>query len=133
MQNIPYLSYLKIRPSWGSLGNDRIGNYPYQSTVNFGSNVLYVGDKISSVQNAAISKYVIESSKSKGELTICFMCYDDMLEISFNSKESAGCLFSEEDELALSIISALMDEVKLCVEDERYQIIMSKSVREKRI
>lgn len=80
-----------------------------------------------------ISKYVIESSKSKGELTICFMCYDDMLEISFNSKESAGCLFSEEDELALSIISALMDEVKLCVEDERYQIIMSKSVREKRI
>lgn len=27
------LSFLKLRASYGQLGNDRIGNYPYQSTL----------------------------------------------------------------------------------------------------
>lgn len=29
------LSYLKIRGSYGTLGNERIGNYPYQATISF--------------------------------------------------------------------------------------------------
>ncbi len=80
-----------------------------------------------------ISKYITERRSSAEELSIDFTCYEDLLLISFYSKESTNCLFDENDELALSIISALMDDVRLCVEDERYQIIMSKSVREKKI
>ncbi len=34
------LSFLKIRGSWGTLGNERIGNYPFQSTMGF-SNALF--------------------------------------------------------------------------------------------
>lgn len=34
------LSFLKVRGSWGSLGNERIGNYAYQSIMGF-SNALF--------------------------------------------------------------------------------------------
>ena len=37
------LSFLKLRGSWGKLGNDRIGNYPYQSIMNLGD-VLFFGN-----------------------------------------------------------------------------------------
>lgn len=37
-----WLSYLKLRGSWGALGNERIGSYyPYQASINF-SNALFV-------------------------------------------------------------------------------------------
>lgn len=35
------LSFFKLRGSWGTLGNERIGNYPYQSIMNF-SNALFI-------------------------------------------------------------------------------------------
>lgn len=39
--NLTPISFLKLRGSWGTLGNERIGNYAYQSTMTF-SNVLFV-------------------------------------------------------------------------------------------
>ncbi|KAA6438315.1 TonB-dependent receptor [Dyadobacter flavalbus] len=33
MQNIKWINDLKLRASWGQLGNQNIGNYPYQSTL----------------------------------------------------------------------------------------------------
>lgn len=35
MQDIEWMDNLKIRGSWGELGNDKIGYYPYQSTYEF--------------------------------------------------------------------------------------------------
>src|SRR5690625_2121821 len=32
--NIRYIDFLKIHGSWGALGNQNIGNYPYQQTLN---------------------------------------------------------------------------------------------------
>ncbi|QGY47737.1 SusC/RagA family TonB-linked outer membrane protein [Maribellus comscasis] len=60
MKSFSSLSFLKIRTSWGVLGNDRIGNYPYQSTLNFGSNLLYEGNNIVSVLNAKVTDFAIE-------------------------------------------------------------------------
>ncbi|MCC9138403.1 SusC/RagA family TonB-linked outer membrane protein [Pontibacter silvestris] len=37
MQSVGFLQELKLRGSWGKLGNDNIGNYPYQTTVGFNS------------------------------------------------------------------------------------------------
>ncbi len=59
MKDIEPLTFLKIRGSWGSLGNERIGNYQYQSTIGFGSTLLYQGDEVVSAQTAAIAKYAI--------------------------------------------------------------------------
>lgn len=44
--NVNWLSFLKLRASWGTLGNERIGNYPYVSLMDFTSSLFY--DKMDS-------------------------------------------------------------------------------------
>ncbi|GAB3018413.1 TonB-dependent receptor [Niabella terrae] len=58
-QNSGILSYLKIRGSWGQLGNERIGNYPYQSSLSFNNALLYQGSTIVSATTAAQTRYAI--------------------------------------------------------------------------
>lgn len=41
MKDIKWLSFLKVRGSWGEAGNERIGNYPYQATISFSNALLY--------------------------------------------------------------------------------------------
>ena len=53
MENISWISLLKVRGSWGQLGNERIGNYPYQTTLEFNSPTLYMGNTIVPVQGAS--------------------------------------------------------------------------------
>lgn len=60
MQNIPALSFLKLRGSWGTLGNERIGNYPYQASIGFSNTLFYQGDQIVSGITAAQYQYAIE-------------------------------------------------------------------------
>src|SRR5690606_16350837 len=54
------ISFLKLRASYGTLGNERIGVYPYQSTIGFGNTVLYQGNAVVGSQTAIITKYPIE-------------------------------------------------------------------------
>ena len=60
MKNVNNLSFLKLRTSWGTLGNERIGNYPYQSTMAFANALFYEGNTIISSQTAAQRQYVIK-------------------------------------------------------------------------
>lgn len=39
MKNVSWISDLKLRGSWGRLGNQNIGNYPYQNLLDYGSYV----------------------------------------------------------------------------------------------
>lgn len=56
----PWLSFLKLRASWGTLGNERIGNYPYQALLSFENNSLfYQGNGAVSAQSAAQWQYAI--------------------------------------------------------------------------
>ncbi len=58
----PWLSFLKLRASWGTLGNERIGNYPYQAILTFENNSLfYQGNTIVSGQAAAQRQYAIRN------------------------------------------------------------------------
>lgn len=41
MSNVSWLDHLKVRASIGSLGNERIGNYPYQTYITFNKALLY--------------------------------------------------------------------------------------------
>ncbi|UYQ91393.1 TonB-dependent receptor [Chitinophaga horti] len=56
-----WLSFLKLRASWGSLGNERIkGNYPYQAILSFeNSSLFYQGNTVVSGQSAAQWQYAI--------------------------------------------------------------------------
>jgi len=60
MQNTPWLSILKLRGSWGALGNERIGNYPYQATIGFSNALFHQGSQVVSDQTAAQWQYAIQ-------------------------------------------------------------------------
>jgi len=42
--NLQSLDFFKIRASWGTLGNERIGDYPYQAIMNFSNGLFVDGD-----------------------------------------------------------------------------------------
>lgn len=44
MKKLPWISDLKLRASWGLLGNSNISQYQYQSTVTFGKVWYYLND-----------------------------------------------------------------------------------------
>ena len=56
-QNV--FSYLKLRGSWGQLGNERIGNYPYQSSIGYSNALFYQGNNVVSSITAAQFAYSI--------------------------------------------------------------------------
>ena len=60
MQNVKSVSFLKFRASYGSLGNERIGNYPYQATMAFGNELFYQGGDVTSAQTAYQARYAIQ-------------------------------------------------------------------------
>lgn len=59
MEDVQGISLLKLRGSFGSLGNERIGYYPYQSTIEFYNAPFYQGDKVVSRTTAAQVAYAI--------------------------------------------------------------------------
>ncbi|MEL7586238.1 MAG: TonB-dependent receptor [Prolixibacteraceae bacterium] len=59
MKDLSFLSFLKLRGSWGTLGNERIGNYPYQASIGFSNAFFYEGNQIISNMTAAQFQYAI--------------------------------------------------------------------------
>ncbi|MDR2495639.1 MAG: TonB-dependent receptor [Tannerellaceae bacterium] len=53
------LQFLKLRASWGTLGNERIGNYPYQATMAFSNALFFQNGNVVSLQGAAQPRYAI--------------------------------------------------------------------------
>src|SRR5690606_31686231 len=43
MEGVQWISNLKLKASWGILGNQNIGNYPYQAVLNSGRNYPFGG------------------------------------------------------------------------------------------
>ncbi len=59
MENFSSISFLKLRLSYGTLGNERIGNYPYQATMAFENALFFQGNDVVSRQGAAQPRYAI--------------------------------------------------------------------------
>ncbi len=60
MKNFPELSFMKLRLSWGTLGNARLDSYyPYMSTIAFATALFYQGSEVISAQTAAQRYYAI--------------------------------------------------------------------------
>ena len=58
----PYLSFLKIRASWGMLGNERIGSnyFPYMALMTFNDSLFYKNGEIVSNKTAAQRGLAVE-------------------------------------------------------------------------
>jgi TonB-dependent starch-binding outer membrane protein SusC len=57
---VPWVSDLKIRGSWGELGNQEVGDYPYQSLISLGQNYPFgnsisAGAAVTTVPNTSIT------------------------------------------------------------------------------
>ena len=60
MQKQNVLSFLKLRASWGTLGNERIGNYPSFGIISFGNALFYQNNVAVAQQTAAQIQYAIK-------------------------------------------------------------------------
>lgn len=60
LKDVEQISLLKIRGSYGTLGNERIGYYPYQSTIGFSSTPFFQGSNIVSKTTAGQVAYAIQ-------------------------------------------------------------------------
>ncbi len=88
MPETDWLSSLKLRTGWGQVGNDKIGNYPYQSTMNgnnqyrylFGDEVVNQGYVVTGMVDPEIKWETVES------LNIGFdaLLFGGMIETSFD-------------------------------------------------
>lgn len=64
MKNVKGLNLLKLRASWGKLGNNRIGDYPYQSTYALNQNYSFNGQV-----NSGIAQTVLTNENIRWEET----------------------------------------------------------------
>lgn len=62
MANVGWLDHLKLRASVGSLGNERIGNYPYQTYISFNKALVYdtQGNAPTYVMSGAQAEYAYQ-------------------------------------------------------------------------
>ncbi|GAF04088.1 SusC/RagA family TonB-linked outer membrane protein [Saccharicrinis fermentans] len=67
MSSIDAISYLKLRASYGELGNDRLGNYIYMSQIDFANILLSQGN--TSVSDVAAAQYQLAIEDIKWEVT----------------------------------------------------------------
>ena len=50
---LDWLSFLKLKASWGQLGNERIGDFPYLALLSFGNALFYENGELVSKQTAS--------------------------------------------------------------------------------
>lgn len=57
----PVLSNFMLRASYGSLGNERIGNYPYQASINLENAVMFGSKGSQAVTSGAQTRYAVNN------------------------------------------------------------------------
>ena len=60
MKDIDWLSDLKLRASWGKLGNNSIGNYEWQALYGSGYNYAFNSNKSNGLAMTTFSNYALE-------------------------------------------------------------------------
>ena len=60
MKDIDWLSNLKLRASWGKLGNNSIGNYEWQALYGSGYNYAFNSNKSNGLAMTTFSNYALE-------------------------------------------------------------------------
>jgi len=103
-ESLPWVSNLKLRGSWGALGNQQIGNYPYQDILSSGNNAIwgssvYPGIVLNTVANQAITWETtaiadagIDISVLKGKLSASIDYYDKTTRNILYNITTAGTL-----------------------------------------
>lgn len=88
---LPWLSFLKLRASWGKLGNERIGSnyYPYIALMSFGNSLFYNADgSVTSSKTARPSVLAVEDisweTTTSTDLGVDANFFDNRLHLTFD-------------------------------------------------
>ena len=103
-ENLPWIYNMKFRGSWGELGNQQIGNYPYQAILISGSNAIWgntvnagivmntVANKNITWETTAITDIGLDFSVLEGKLNFSFDYYDKTTRNILYNITTAGTL-----------------------------------------
>lgn len=82
--NVSWIDNLKVRGSWGKLGNQNIGNYPYQNVLSTGQNYTFGGTLATGIaltnlanedvtwETTAVTDFGLDLSILKNKLSLTF-------------------------------------------------------------
>lgn len=90
MQGIESVSFLKLRASWGKLGNQEIGNYPYVQTLSAGQDYL-IGGKLqggAAITDIANSNIVWETT-TIADIGLDVNLFEDKLQMTVDYFDKA--------------------------------------------
>jgi TonB-linked SusC/RagA family outer membrane protein len=103
-EKLPWIYNLKLRGSWGELGNQQIGNYPYQANLTSGANAIwgnnvYPGIVLNTVANqditwetTAITDIGLDLSVLDGKISLSVDYYDKTTRNILYNITTAGTL-----------------------------------------
>ena len=61
LKEISWLSFLKIRGSYGQVGNEKMGTYPYQAIISFTNALFYQNGVVVPLSGGAQTDYAVEN------------------------------------------------------------------------
>ncbi|MGA0556282.1 SusC/RagA family TonB-linked outer membrane protein [Larkinella sp. VNQ87] len=61
LRNNSWISFLKLRGSYGVVGNERIGNYPYQATISFSNALFYQNGVVVPLNGGGQVDYAVQN------------------------------------------------------------------------
>ncbi|CCH02940.1 hypothetical protein FAES_4941 [Fibrella aestuarina BUZ 2] len=61
LRNSSWLSFLKLRGSYGEVGNERVGNYPYQATISFSNALFYQNGVVVPLNGGGQVDYAVQN------------------------------------------------------------------------
>jgi TonB-dependent starch-binding outer membrane protein SusC len=115
--NLSWINNLKLRASWGKLGNQNIGNYPYQNVLATGQNYTFGGTLVSGIALTTLSNAdVTWETTTVADLGFDLSMLKDKLSVTFDyfDKTTSDILYkkSVSSVLGLSVNEYNAGEVK---------------------
>lgn len=115
--NISWINNLKLRASWGKLGNQNISNYPYQNVLSLGQNYTFGGTLASGIALTKLSNADITWEKTQvNDFGLDLSVLNDQLSVTFDyfDKTTSDILYpkSASSVLGLSTSEYNAGEVK---------------------
>ena len=115
--NVSWIDNLKLRVSWGKLGNQNIGNYPYQNVLESGQNYTFGGTLVSGIALTTLSNAdVTWETTTVADLGFDMSVLRDKLSVTFDyfDKTTSDILYkkSVSSVLGLNVSEYNAGEVK---------------------
>ncbi len=95
MKNLSFIDLLKVRASWGQLGNNQIGNYSYQSVYSLNQNYSFNGEVYSGIaQNALVDQNITWETTTTSDIGFDLSIKEGKFNFAFDyfTRETADIL-----------------------------------------